>query len=85
MSEKTPVKLTRRFFLKGLGVGIAAALVLPQAGRLLPVETSKREPKRKKASGPIRTITFGDGTVLHLTDWGDYPMYSRATYTTVDI
>jgi hypothetical protein len=26
----------------------------------------------------IREITFGDGTVVRITDWGDYPVWSRA-------
>ena len=29
----------------------------------------------------IREITFGDGTVVRITDWGDYPIYSRALFT----
>ena len=28
----------------------------------------------------IREITFGDGTVVRITDWGDYPVYSRAVF-----
>jgi hypothetical protein len=28
----------------------------------------------------IREITFGDGTVVRITDWGDYPVYSRAVW-----
>jgi len=30
----------------------------------------------------IREITFGDGTVVRITDWGDYPLFSRATFPT---
>lgn len=32
----------------------------------------------------IREITFGDGTVVRITDWGDYPLYSRAVFPTGD-
>jgi len=33
----------------------------------------------------IREVTFGDGTVVKITDWGDYPLYSRAVFTAEDL
>jgi len=33
----------------------------------------------------IREISFGDGTVVRITDWGDYPIYSRAVFTRNDL
>jgi len=31
----------------------------------------------------IREIVFGDGTVVRITDWGDYPIFSRLIMDTV--
>lgn len=33
----------------------------------------------------IREITFGDGTVVRITDWGDYPIWSRLIITADDL
>jgi hypothetical protein len=33
----------------------------------------------------IREVTFGDGTVVRITDWGDYPIYSRFVATTQNL
>ena len=33
----------------------------------------------------IREITFGDGTVVRITDWGDYPLFSRAVFDIASI
>ena len=33
----------------------------------------------------IREITFGDGTVVRITDWGDYPLWSRLVITAADL
>ena len=36
----------------------------------------------------IRTVTFGDGTPITITDWGDYPLWSRgqmAALQTTDV
>lgn len=33
----------------------------------------------------IREITFGDGTVVRITDWGDYPVYSSAAWAAEDL
>lgn len=33
----------------------------------------------------IREITFGDGTVVRITDWGDYPLWSRLIISATDL
>jgi len=33
----------------------------------------------------IRQIAFGDGTVVRITDWGDYPIWSRIVYNATNI
>ena len=32
----------------------------------------------------IREVEFGDGTVVTITDWGDYPLHSRAVFDAGD-
>lgn len=33
----------------------------------------------------IREITFGDGSVVRITDWGDYPLWSRLVISTNEL
>lgn len=33
----------------------------------------------------IREITFADGKVVRITDWGDYPLYSRGVWARTDL
>ena len=33
----------------------------------------------------IREVAFGDGTVVRITDWGDYPIYSRGIFSSAEL
>jgi len=76
VSDK-PVKLSRRGFMRVLGVGMAAAVVLSKLPPHLPEKGTAPRPKPKV----VRRVVLPDGTVVGMSDWGDYPMWSRATYT----
>ena len=76
VSDK-PVKLSRRGFIRVMGVGMAAAVVLPK----LPPRLSEKRTAPKPKPKVVREVELPDDTVVRMSDWGDYPMWSRVTYT----
>lgn len=88
-------EVTRRGFLKSVGISFGAVLVATTPLKILEANAPKRldadtakkrpEPARRSGGSIIRSIEFGDGTTVRMFDWGDYPMYSRATHAVIDV
>jgi len=87
--------VTRRGFIKSIGAsfGVMMAAGTPLISLLgdqpkqLVADTAKKAAPAKKTEpakrggATIRKVSLPDGTTFMISDWGDYPMYSRATYT----
>jgi hypothetical protein len=79
---KVTPEISRRGFLQGIGIfaGIITLASLPMPVKaLLPADTQEPlEPLESVKPRAVRSVILPDGTECIISDWGDYPLWSRA-------